>query len=136
MTQNRSAESPADSGWTEGGLVFAATMMLMTGVFHAVLGFAAILDDRFFVLVRGYAFDLDITGWGWIHLILGLAAVAAGIGLFARAAWAVVLTLCVTVLSAVDNFFFIPYAPLWSLLLIALDVWIIWALTRPGSIRF
>jgi hypothetical protein len=135
MTHNRAMESQADSGWAMSGVAFAATVMLMIGVFHAIAGLAAIIDDQVLVVVRGYAFDLDATAWGWIHLILGLGVAAAGIGLFARAAWAGVVALVLVVLSAIDNFFFIPYAPFWALLLIALDVWVIWALTRPRAIR-
>lgn len=135
MTGNRTFESQADSGWAMSGVAFAATMMLMIGAFHAIAGLAAILDDEYFVRVRGYAFNLDITAWGWIHLVLGLAMVATGIGLFARQTWAGVIALFLVVLSAIDNFFFIPYAPFWSVLLIALDVWVIWALTRPRALR-
>ncbi|MFG1813638.1 hypothetical protein ACGFIF_07745 [Kribbella sp. NPDC049174] len=135
MTGNHAVESQADSGWAMSGVAFAATMMLMIGAFHAIAGLAAILDDEYFVLVRGYAFDLDVTAWGWIHLILGLALIVTGIGLFSRAVWAGVIALFLVVLSAIDNFFFIPYAPFWALLLIALDVWVIWALTRPRALR-
>jgi len=135
MTDNSTVESQADSGWAMSGVAFAATMILMIGAFQVIAGFAAILNDDYFVLVRGYAFDLDITAWGWIHLILGLALVATGIGLFARQTWAGVIAVFLVVLSAIDNFFFIPYAPFWALLLIALDVWVIWALTRPRALR-
>jgi len=135
MTGNHAVEPQADSGWAMAGVAFAATMMLMIGAFQAIAGFAAILDDEYFVLVRGYAFDLDITAWGWIHLILGLAMIVTGIGLFSRAVWAGVIAVFLVVLNAIDNFFFIPYAPFWSLLLIALDVWVIWALTRPRALR-
>ncbi|NIK59272.1 DUF7144 family membrane protein [Kribbella shirazensis] len=135
MTDKRTIDPQAESGWAMTGVAFAATMLLMIGAFQAIAGFAAIIDDEYFVRVRGYAFDLDITAWGWIHLILGLALVATGIGLFSRAVWAGVIAVFLTVLSAVDNFFFIPYAPFWSLLLIALDVWVIWALTRPRALR-
>ena len=135
MTGNHAVESQADSGWAMSGVAFAATMMLMIGAFHAIAGLAAILDDEYFVLVRGYAFDLDVTAWDWIHLILGLALIVTGIGLFSRAVWAGVIALFLVVLSAIDNFFFIPYAPFWALLLIALDVWVIWALTRPRALR-
>jgi len=135
MTDERTAESQADSGWAMSGVAFAATMMLLIGAFQVIAGFAAILDDEFFVRVRGYAFHLDITTWGWIHLILGLALIVTGIGLFSRAAWAGVIALFLVVLSAIDNFFFIPYQPFWALLLIALDVWVIWALTRPRALR-
>jgi hypothetical protein len=135
MTDKRTIDPQAESGWAMTGVAFAATMLLMIGAFQAIAGFAAIIDDEYFVRVRGYAFDLDITAWGWIHLILGLALIATGIGLFSRAVWAGVIAVFLTVLSAVDNFFFIPYAPFWSLLLIALDVWVIWALTRPRALR-
>ncbi|TDW77241.1 DUF7144 family membrane protein [Kribbella pratensis] len=135
MTDDRAVKSQADSGWAMAGVAFAATMMLMIGGFQVIIGLAAILNDDYFVRVRGYAFNLDITAWGWIHLILGLALIAAGIGLFSRAVWAGVAALFLVVLSAIDNFFFIPYQPFWALLLIALDVWIIWALTRPRALR-
>jgi hypothetical protein len=135
MTDNRTVEPQADSGWAMSGVAFAATMMLMIGAFHVIAGLAAILDDDFLAVVRGYAFDLDVTTWGWIHLVVGLALVVAGFGLFSRAVWAGVVALILVVLSAIDNFFFIPYAPFWALLLIALDVWVIWALTRPRALR-
>ncbi|HET6985984.1 MAG TPA: hypothetical protein VFI00_05180 [Kribbella sp.] len=134
MTDNR-IESQADSGWAMSGVAFAATMMVMIGAFHVIEGFAAILKDDYFVVARGYAFNLDITAWGWIHLILGVALIVTGIGLFSRAVWAGVIALFLVVLSAIDNFFFIPYQPFWALLLIALDVWVIWALTRPRALR-
>src|SRR3954453_5453099 len=116
------------------GVAFAATMMLMIGGFQVIIGLAAILNDDYFVRVRGYAFNLDITAWGWIHLILGLGLIAAGIGLFSRAVWAGVVALFLVVLSAIDNFFFIPYQPFWALLLIAIDIWVIWSLTRPRAL--
>jgi hypothetical protein len=110
-------------------------MLILLGAFQAIEGLAAIINDDYFVVVRGYAFDLDTTAWGWIHLILGLAMLVAGIGLFYRTVWAGVAALFLAVLSAVNNFFFIPYAPVWALLVIALNIWVIWALTRPRMIR-
>ena len=122
------------SGWAVGGITFAATMMTMIGIFQIIAGLVAIFDDGFYVITENYTFDLDTTGWGWIHLLLGLLLVLAGYGLFAGAAWAVATAIVLAVLSAVANFFFIPYYPFWSLLIIALDVWVIWALTRPGAV--
>jgi hypothetical protein len=135
MTDDRTVEPQAESGWAMSGVAFAATMMLLIGAFQVIAGLAAILKDEYFVIHRGYAFNLDVTAWGWIHLILGLALIATGIGLFSRAVWAGVIALFLVVLSAIDNFFFIPYQPFWALLLIALDVWVIWALTRPRALR-
>jgi hypothetical protein len=135
MTQNYRTEPPAVSGWALGGVTFAATVMVMTGAFQAITGLVAIVDDEFFVAVRRYTFNLDLTAWGWIHLILGLAVAVAGFALFTRTVWAGIAALFLAVLSAINNFFFIPYYPFWSLLVIALDVWVIWALTRPSAIR-
>jgi len=123
------------SGWAVGGITFAATMMLLIGAFQIIAGIVAIVDDEFFVVVRSYTFNLDTTAWGWIHLALGVLLVVAGFGLIRRATWAGVTALFLCVLSAIDNFFFIPYYPFWSLLIIGLCVWVIWALTRPGAIR-
>lgn len=123
------------SGWAVGGITFAATMLLLIGAFQIISGIVAIVDDEFYVVVRSYTFNLDTTAWGWIHLVLGVLMVLAGFGLIRRATWAGVTALFLCVLSAIDNFFFIPYYPFWSLLIIGLNVWVIWALTRPGAIR-
>jgi hypothetical protein len=127
---------PAEpSGWAMGGVIFAATVMSMVGIFQAIVGLAAIIDDDFFVVTRNYTFDLDTTTFGWIHLIIGILVAGAGFALFAGRVWAAVVAIFLASLSAVANFFFIPYYPFWSLLVIALDIWVIWALTRPGVLR-
>jgi roadblock/LC7 domain-containing protein len=123
------------SGWAVGGITFAATIMILIGIFQAIAGIAAIADDEFFVVTQNYVFDLDVSAWGWIHLILGIVVAFAGWALLAGRTWAVIVALTLAVLSAIANFFFIPYYPFWSLLVIALDVWVIWAITRPGAIR-
>jgi hypothetical protein len=122
------------SGWAVGGIWFAASVMTLVGAFEVVSGLAAVINDKFYVVTRNYAFDLDVTAWGWIHLVLGVLLVACGIGLFRRSAWAGVTAIFLAMLSAFANFFFIPYYPFWALLVIALDVWVIWALTRPGAL--
>jgi hypothetical protein len=123
------------SGWALGGVIFAATMMIMIGFFQTIAGLTAIIDDEFYVVARNYTFDFDVTVWGWIHLILGIIVFVAGLFLYRRSAAAAVLALVLAVLSAVANFFFIPYYPFWAVLVIALDVWVIWSLTRPGAVR-
>ena len=118
------------------GVMFAAVMMILIGVFQAIAGLTAILDDDFFVRTANYTFDLDTTAWGWIHLLLGILVLLAGLALFAQKAWGGMVALALAVLSAIANFFFIPYYPFWTILEIALAVWVIWALTRPGVLRF
>jgi hypothetical protein len=123
------------SGWALGGVVFAACVLTLIGAFQVIAGLAAIIDDEFFVVARNYTFDVDTTAWGWIHLLLGVLLIVTGFGLFGRAAWAAVAAIFFASLSAVANFFFIPYYPGWAILIIALDVWVIWSLTRPGAIE-
>ena len=120
------------SGWAVGGLAFAATMMVLIGSFQMLTGLVAVINDDFFVVARNYTFDLDVSAWGWIHLVLGAAILATGFGLFTRAKWAAVTAIVLAAISALENFFFIPYYPIWAVLLIGLNVWVIWALTRPG----
>ena len=128
-------ESGSPSTWALSGITFAATMMFLIGLFQAFEGLGAILDDNFFVKAPNYTYNIDTSAWGWIHLVLGILVASAGWALFARKAWAGVFAIFLAMLSALSNFFFIPYYPWWSLLIIALDVWVIWALTRPGAIR-
>ena len=122
-------------GWAAGGITFAATIAVLVGTFQIMQGLVAVFNDDFYVVTRNYTFDLDVSAWGWIHVIIGAVMLAVGFGLYARALWAVIGGLAVAMVSALANFFFIPYYPIWALLLIALDVWIIWSLTRPGAIR-
>jgi hypothetical protein len=123
------------SGWALGGIAFAASMMTLIGVFQIMAGLTAIIDDDFYVVAQNYTFDLDVSTWGWIHLLLGIAILATGLGLFGRRTWAGVAAIMLAMLSAIANFFFIPYYPIWSLLVIGLAVWVIWAVTRPGAME-
>lgn len=123
------------SGWVTAGTTFAGVMMMLIGGFHALAGLAALIDDQFYVATDNYWFEFDITGWGWIHLLLGIVAVVAGIYVFTGAAWARVVGIALAVVSALVNFAFIPYYPWWSLLIIAIAIWIIWALSRPVDVR-
>jgi hypothetical protein len=135
MAQYDTADTPRVSGWAVGGITFAASMLILIGAFQAIDGLVAIFNDDFFVRVQSYTFDIDVTAWGWIHLILGILLVVTGWGLFAAKEWAAVTAIFLAMLSAIANFFFIPYYPFWAILVIALDVWVIWALTRPGALR-
>jgi hypothetical protein len=129
------SDAPAVSGWVAGGITFAAVMLIIIGVFQMIAGLVAIFDDNFYVVAQNYTFEIDTTAWGWIHLLLGILLALTGYFLVAGAAWAVVGAIVLAGLSAIVNFFFIPYYPFWSLLVIGLDVWVIWALTRPGVVR-
>ena len=112
--------------------VFAGVMMIMLGVFQAIQGVVALFNDTFYVVGQEWAFQFDITGWGWIHLIVGAVVVVAGVFLFRGAVWARAVGVAVAAVSAVLNFMWLPHYPIWSILIIAVDVLVIWALTAHG----
>lgn len=134
MSEYRSAdqESRSVSGWAVGGVIFAAVMMIMIGVFQALRALAAIINDEFYVVVADYAFSVDVTTWRWIHLITGVLVAAAGFLLFSGSVVAGVVAIVLAGASALTNFFFVPYYPFWSILLIALTVYVIWSISRSG----
>jgi hypothetical protein len=115
-----------------GFILFAAIMMIMVGIFQALQGLVAIFENEFYVATRNYLFQFDATTWGWIHLLLGLLVAFAGWGLLSGRPWARVVAVTLALLSAIANFLFIPYYPFWSLLIIAVDVFVIWALVAHG----
>jgi hypothetical protein len=129
------------SGWAVGWTFFAAFMMIMIGVFHAIAGFAAILEDEFLSVVPAvgteaqgdvYFLQFDATTWGWIHLILGIVILLAGFGLFSGAVWARTVGVILAVISAIVGFAWIPWYPVWGIIMIAIAISVIWALTAHG----
>ena len=121
------------SGTAVGFILFAAIMLLMVGVFQALQGLVAIFQNEFYVATRNYLFQFDATTWGWIHLVIGLLVALAGWGLLSGRTWARVAAIALAVLSATANFLFIPYYPFWSLVLITLDIFVIWAIAAHGG---
>ncbi|MFR0354045.1 DUF7144 family membrane protein [Streptomyces sediminimaris] len=132
-TQHRRSEGTLA---VAGGLTaFAAVMLVMSGMLDIFRGIMAIADDAIYLSTPNYVFKFDLTSWGWIHLALGLLAMAVGIGLVMGATWARAVGVGVAGLLIIANFLDIPYAPFWSVTLIALYAFIIWALcvVRPDS---
>ncbi|MBV9919852.1 MAG: hypothetical protein JOY78_03220 [Pseudonocardia sp.] len=120
------------SPWVRGLAAFAAVMMMAIGVLHVLAGIAAIARNQFFVVGPNYVYQIDVTTWGWIHLLLGVFVAVSGFFVTRGAWWARGVGVAIAALSLVANFLFIPYYPLWSLLIIALDVAVIWTLCVYG----
>ncbi|MEV8033474.1 hypothetical protein ACFYW8_00630 [Streptomyces sp. NPDC002742] len=116
-----------------GGLmIFASVMLFVSGVLDILRGVMAIAQDDVFVTSQNYVFKFDLTSWGWIHLALGAVAVVVSLGLFTAATWARVVGVGIAALLIIANFLDIPYYPVWSLTLIALYGFVIWALCVAG----
>ncbi|MEU2390638.1 hypothetical protein [Streptomyces sp. NPDC007369] len=102
--------------------------MIFGGAMAVFEGISAIATDSLFVTTRNYVFEFDLTGWGWIHLILGIILVFAGFAVVNGAMWARYFGVAIAGLGAIANFLWLPYYPLWALILIAVNVLVIWAL--------
>lgn len=121
---------PVAGGASFGISMFAGVMLVVVGGFHAMAGFAAIRgpNDNLWGNTD-YSYSLNQTSWGWMHLVLGIIAVVVGGGIMLGKNWAFVLGLVVAFLSALENFAFLPHQPFWSVIMLAFDAIVIWALT-------
>ncbi|WP_243788879.1 hypothetical protein [Saccharopolyspora gloriosae] len=120
----------------DGLALFAGIMLVIIGVFHLAVAVATLFQESFAVVLNSYVFSYDVTVWGWVHLALGAVAAVAGAALLTGLPGIPVPAVIVVGLSALAAFLFIPYQPLWSLLIIAVDVTVVWALAvhnRPGE---
>ena len=135
MGSDRSSASMSTdaSGWV-GWTLFAAVIMLLVGAFHVIQGLVALFkDDYYAVAPSGLILNVSYTSWGWIHIVGGLIVVAAGVALFTGKMWARILGTAMACVSAIVNIGFLSAYPLWSALVIFMDVAIIMALTVHGS---
>jgi hypothetical protein len=109
-------------------------MMVILGSFHAIQGLIALFQDEYFLVSKtGLALHVDYTAWGWVHLIGGIIIVAAGVALFAGKTWARVVAVIVAVISAIVNIGLLSAYPIWSTIMITIDILVIWALTVHGG---
>ncbi|MGN6780336.1 MAG: DUF7144 family membrane protein [Marmoricola sp.] len=122
-----------ESGWTS-WVEFAGLMLILVGAFHVVQGLVALFRDEVFVVTQSrLVLNLDYTGWGWIHLVMGVILVLAGVGLFSGRMIARIVGVAVAFLSALVNIAFLPAYPIWSVMMITIDVLVIWAITVHGG---
>lgn len=122
------ASTQTVSPWAHGIAVFAGLVMIIGGAFQALEGLAAIVNDEWLVVRPEYIFAFDLTAWGVIHLLIGLALLVIGVSLLRGQTWARVAGMVAAVISAIMNFVFLPFSPLWAILIIAIDMLVIWAL--------
>lgn len=120
------------TGWV-GWVGFAAIMLIINGAFSALQGVVALIgSNTYYVPTRAGLFLFDITGWGWWNLIIGVLLVLTGIALFSGAAWSRVVAIILVALSALGQLFLVPAQPWWSVIVIAIDILVIYAITAYG----
>lgn len=116
--------------WAAGASTFAATIMIVVGIFQFAEGLIAVINgSTFYVNTPSYVFTFNATAWGWLHMIIGLSAAVAGGFIFTGSVFARSVGVALAVLSALANFLWLPYYPLWAIIIIAFDVFVIWGLT-------
>jgi hypothetical protein len=121
------APSGAVIGWT----VFAAVMLMIAGIGNVLEGIAQLARGRFFTTLPNYAYNLSVHSWGWIHLGAGIVVFLVGAALLADKTWARALGVGIASLSLFMNLVYLPFFPVWSIVVIALDAFVIWALLSP-----
>jgi uncharacterized membrane protein len=119
------------TGWT-GWIVFAGVMMIISGSLNALYGVVAAVNDDWVGWTNRENAFLDVSQWGWVHIVVGLIVLLCGIGLFSGNILARTVAVIIASISLVSNFFFIPVYPLWALTVITIDALVIWALTAHG----
>lgn len=128
-----SADEPEPTGWV-GWIWFAGIMMVLLGSFQAIAGLVALFQKSYYVVANTshLVLHLNYTGWGWLHLILGILAVAGGVGVMSGQMWARIYAVFIACLSAIANIAFLAASPIWSTIMITIDVLVIWAVTVHG----
>jgi len=111
---------------------FAGITMFLLGGWWIIAGFVAIVNDDFFVVTQEWIFEFSTTSWGWTHLILGVVVLIASGGLFIGAVWARAVGVILAVISGLVAFAWLPYYPVWAILIITVSVFTVWALTVHG----
>jgi len=120
------------TGWV-GWVFFAGVMMVMLGIFQAIEGLVAIFNDKYYLVSRsGLVISADYTVWGWVHLLLGIVVAIAGYAVIRGQMWGRVIGIIMAAVSAIVNLGFLAAYPIWSTIIIAIDVVVIYALTVHG----
>ncbi|WP_072691216.1 DUF7144 family membrane protein [Rhodococcus marinonascens] len=131
MTEN----SNVKQGFAEGASFAAGVLLATVGVLQAFQGIAAIARDDIVVVGTEYIYTWSVTGWGWVHLVVGVLIALTGLALIAGQTWARGAAIVIAGLSIIVNFLWLPYYPWWSMVIIALDVVVIWAVSTWDNDR-
>jgi len=118
--------SAGTAAWT--GTALAGVLMIITGAYGFLAGLAMVIRGGFFVTHAGYAYEWTTRGWGWTELIIGALVFLAGVGVLRDMLWARVVGVLLATFYAVTAFLTLPFFPIWSIVLLAMNAFIIWAL--------
>ena len=123
------ANGTSPSGWA-GWVGFAGIILIIQGIITGIQGLMAIIGpDQYYVITEENLLMFNVNGWGWWSLIIGVLLLLTGFALMAGMTWARIVAIILVALSAIGQLFLLSEQPCGSLLIIALDVLILFALT-------
>lgn len=123
------------TGWT-GWVFFAGFMMILLGIFQAIAGLTALINNQWLVVTEKNLLVFNFTTWGWIHLIIGIVVLVAGFSVMHGSMWARIVGILIATVSAIANLAYMNTYPIWSIVMIVIDVLVIYALTvHAGELR-
>ncbi|MGW0763258.1 DUF7144 family membrane protein [Streptomyces sp. NPDC002814] len=132
MAQSTGGVRKSQSGAEQlgGGLaLFAGWALELSGTLSVLLGVVGVTRDTLFSS-PDYTYEFSLTAWGWIHIVIGIGLVAAGLGVLLGKAWGTGAGAVLAAVSLITQFMFIPFYPLWSISVMTLDLLTLWALAR------
>jgi len=129
-TGNRGGVAATGRGY--GLVIFASALLMIAGAWNVIQGIAAIAHSHVFPTSIQFVFG-DLRAWGWVTLIFGVVQIAAGVGVMVGNQAARWFAVAVAALNAIEQMFFIPAYPFWSLAVIAMDVVALYGLCLYGS---
>ena len=132
VTQQTYGPETERTGWT-GWITFAGVMLIIGGSLGLIFGIIAAVNDNWVVFTNRGQVSLDLSTWGWVHIIVGAIVVLAGFGVFTGNILARIVAVAVAVVSLIANFLWLPVYPVWAIIIITIDVLVIWALTAHGG---
>lgn len=120
------------SGIAVGTTATAGLLLVLVGFFHIAQGIVDLTNNDFYTITQNWVFRFNVTTWGWLHVLGGIVVLLAGVGLFTGSVLARTVAVIVAMISIILSFLWLPYYPTWSVLIIAFDFVVIWALTFHG----
>jgi hypothetical protein len=116
-----------------GWVLFAGIVLFTAGAFNIVEGLVAAFDQGYYLVAQSrLVVDVDYATWGWALVAFGVLLTAAGYGVLTGRTWARIVGVVVAVLNALVNLAFVAAYPVWTVLTVALDVIVIYALVVHG----
>ena len=123
----------SQTGWV-GWIWFAGLVLVLVGTINVIDGLAAIFEDDVFVQTgRAGLLVFDLTTWGWVHLLFGVLQILAGLALFSGATWARITAVVLVMLNVIGQIATLNAQPVWSVIVIVLDLLVLWALVVHGE---